>query len=73
MTPYDEKRFLNEPPVGLQQLKNGFGVHGILEEAAFVLHDGVPRADVLPALEALQAVIENERDLLAVFIASLKE
>lgn len=73
MTPYDDKRFLNDPPVGLHQIKHGFGVRGVLDEASFVLHDGVPKSDVLPALEALQVIIKNERDLLATFVDRLKE
>ena len=73
MKPCEEKHFLNDPPVGLHQIKHGFGVRGVLDEASFVLHDGVPKSDVLPALEALQVIIKNERDLLATFVDRLKE
>tara|TARA_R100000808_G_scaffold1004_1_gene4803 strand:- start:3591 stop:3815 length:225 start_codon:yes stop_codon:yes gene_type:complete len=72
-TKHDEKHFLNDPPVGLAQIKNGFGVQGVLQEAAMVLHDGVPAKDVLPALTSLQAILENERLLLQTFIARLEE
>ena len=59
--------------MALQKIKTGFGVRDIMEEAVFVINDGTPKADVLPALDQAMSVLKKEMAWFEEFIRSLRQ